>query len=238
VSQSPHQPPPFPTPYEPPRFVDYRGAPQLPDLLAPGRRAATVMFILGGLALACGTLFGASMSKMTDTHFLTSAGVKLPDTTGTGYTPIQVLRASVLVGAVGMVLVGVIYIVLGLLVRRGSRVSAILGIALTCLAVGWVLLNGIFAFFAGGNVASGVCTIGFVGVLVPVLATLIRWLAQSLPAAKQLAAYQQQWALQQMYFYHQQQAHQQLAPGPPGSIPDYTIPPPNAPPTDPPANPR
>jgi hypothetical protein len=234
VSQLPNQPPPYPTPYEPPRFVDYRNAPQLPDLLAPGRRAATVMFILGGLALACGTLFGASISKMTDTRFLTSAGVKLPDTTGTGYTPIQVLRASVLVGATGMVLVGVTYVVLGLLVRRGGRISAILGIALTGVAILWVLFNGIFAFFAGGNVASGVCTIGFVGVLVPVLVTLIRWLVQSLPAAKQLAAYQQQLALQQMYFHHQQQSYQQLPPVPPGSIPDYSPPPlPPQPPNQP-----
>jgi hypothetical protein len=229
VSQFPSQPPPFPTPYEPPRFHDYRNAPQIPELLAPGRRAATVMFILGGLALACGTLFGTAMSKMPDAALIHSSGMKMPDTTGLPFTPIQLLRASILIGAIAMVLVGVTYNLLAIFVRRGSRVAAIIGIVLSGLAVIWVLFNGIYAFFAAGNMPAGVCTLGFVGVMVPVLVTLMRWLAQSLPAARHLAAYRQQLAMQQMHLYHQQQTHQQFPPvaGPSAgdTIPDYNTPP-------------
>jgi MFS family permease len=241
VSQPPNQPPPFPTPYEPPGFVDYRNAPAPPELLALGRRASVVMFILGGLALLCGALFFAATSRLPDVAQLESAGMKLPDTTGTPYTPAQVLHAMFLVVAVGMALVGAAYIVLGLLVRRGGRIAAMLGIGLTGLAVGWVLLNGISVFFVGGNIATGICGIAFAGVMVPVLITLIKWLAQSLPAARQLAAYRQHWALQQMYLYHQQQLQQPLgpaaAPANPSAMPDYALPPQNPPPP-PPAKPE
>ena len=176
------------------------------------------------------------MSRMSDAELLKSTGMKLQDvsTTGMPYTPIQIMRASALIGTVGMVLVGVAYVGLGLLVRRGSRVAAVFGIVLSCLAIGWVLLNGIYAFFASGNVPAGICTLGFVGVMVPVLVVLIKWLAQSLPAAGHLAAYRQHLALQQMYFYHQQQLHQQpdrAGSATPESMPDYAVPPPDDPAT-------
>jgi hypothetical protein len=178
------------------------------------------------------------MSSAPDAVLIKSVGTKLPDATGLTMSPIQFLRVCAIVGAVLMVLVGVSYIVMGLFVRRGGRISAILGMILSCLAVVWVIGTGTYAFFTGGDVSAGVCMLAFIGVMVPVLVTLIKWLRRSLAATKNLSAYRQQWALQQMYFYQQQQSHQQppAPPASPDSIPDYSSPPPPPPPSSSPPN--
>ena len=110
-------------PYQPPQLGQF-GAPIPPDGLAPARNAAVMMFIIGGLALACGVFFGAMVWNAQD-DVLTHTGMKMPDTTGTPYTPAQVMRFTCIAAAGMVVLSGFAFIGVGWFVRRGSKVAAI-----------------------------------------------------------------------------------------------------------------
>ena len=131
-------------PYQPPSSTPYSGYgygqpyPPGPNPLAPAKRASIVMFILGGLLLTCGGCFGVfavipweQMPPESQAALLDAV-----ERTGTGLTAQQFFGTlSAVVGIPGL-----LYILLGFLVRGGGVVTSVLGIVLAGLQGAFQLL--------------------------------------------------------------------------------------------------
>jgi hypothetical protein len=235
VSQYPPQLPQYPTPYEPPRLVNYRNARLPNDLLAPARRAAMVMFIVGGLVLLFALLLRSAAWHLPD-EVVQQSEANWPQAAGPKPSVTE-LRTSMSRAGALFAVAGGVFVGLAFFVQRGEKVSGIITIAVSGLAILWLLLVAVSLFIVGGaNLSGGVCALCLIGVVVPVFGIVIRFILISFSASRGLAAYRQHLALQQMYL-HQQQFTQPpgspAAPIAPDAIPDYDVPPTAPPPNKP-----
>lgn len=244
MSQYPYQPPPS-VPYG----YGYYGQNPVEQLLAPARRASVVMFVLAGLMLPCGLLFGLAGAFMG-----TADLSQMPAETAARFRQLEqqlaalgMTAAGALTGlAVGLVVLGIALIVVGVIVRRGGMGGAVAGIVVGCvltLIVGfYVLASGAALVQGNGEAAAPTCVFGLF------LLLLIFMLVSLFGAARnsgQVAAARAQFGgagmgmpqYPQGYPPPQQQAPQQW--GPPGQQwpgqqgwgpPPPPPPPPSAPP--------
>lgn len=215
----------YPSPYPPQSPQQFGYAPTMDDPRLPARRAGIFMIVLGILMLLMGGCMGA-------------VGVALPSLMGQMppeqikvFTDIEarfhISPGTLLLGfGIFMFVFGLVYIVMGFVVRGGGLGSVITSIVLTVLTVLYLVLNLITSLFEGAGGAGGAC----VSVLaLAMFGLLLVWLIQAARASTRIRGMQSQY--QQQYMQYQQmmqQYGQQAGYG-------YGYPPPPAPPASPPA---
>ena len=233
---SPYQPPP------PPGFYDYY-RPYHGELGA-ARRAGVLLIILGALGMLFGFCVGAVMWSGTGDQVIQQLvhqpGVTFP-TPPEGMTIEQVLRIGMTVFGGVCALAGLLMLILGLFVRRGSRgamVTSIILLGILSLLMAVQIVSAVVQGTSQGMI-SGCVGIFIVGTFV---LTMV-WLFQGLRTQGQARFQQQQYQAQYLYHQQQQQAYGQAGygygPPPPGAspLPQPQPPPPQPEPPPPPAPP-
>lgn len=244
VSQYPTPPQP---PYAPPP-LGYGAGGYYPafDPLAAFKKAGAMMFVFAALGLVCGgCLFATSQVPAEQLPPETQLQLER-QASEAGATVAQfyaVMRGG---GVVGLV-VGGLYVVLGIFVRRGSRGAAGWGIALTGLITAGLLIYLLLALAAVGAADPGQVALGagFLLATIGVLAVLIVFLVRAIKSAPQAANLQQQYQQQYYQYVQQQQAYGQQPPAYGaqqgygyGQGQGYAGPPPPPPPDSTPHSPR
>lgn len=217
------------SPYSTPQPFQY-GYAQDPfeQYLAPGRRAGTLMFILGALGLACSLCLGLVMALAPIDKFVAQSGMQLPSSQEIGMSVESFLRVMYGIIAVVSLLFALILIILAFFVRRGSFAATVAAIVVDGLVLLILLINSITAIAqlasAPANALMGIAMIIF---LAGGFGLLLVWLIQAIKATAALRdarlQYQQQYAhyqhYQQMYGYGYGYPQQQApAPQPQGEI--------------------
>lgn len=230
--QSPYTPPP-----QHPNDVggyDFNYYQPQRDLLAPAKRASTLLFILGALivlpSFCCAGMGLALPAIMADQP------AAFADLTASQMTPEFIQRTFVIAGVIGL-FAGMMMIVLGRFVRRGSMGAAITAIVLIAMIVLYLLLNGVAVLVMSNRMPPAQIMVGM-GITVlglSLFGLLLVWLVQSAKAAPGVAAMQTQYQQQYWQYQQQQQMYQSghVAPPPP----DETTNPPVSPPPTPPPTP-
>jgi len=241
----------YPSPYAPPPYsggFDYYSAGG-GDPRPPFRRAGILLIVLGAMALLFGFCVGTVFLVVPLEQF--QAQGALPPELLNG-TPLEMFRAAIFVMAGVIAFVGIVLIVLGIFVMRGSRGATIGGIIVCGLAA----LFGALQFINGVAIVATHPSAQFMGgaclAAVPLAleALAILWLAQALRSGKQMQMSQQQYLAQMWQMQQQQQAQNQTGYGygygqggygyaplqaapAPGSVPPPAPPasPPDGPPT-------
>ena len=248
---SPYQPP-SPQQY-PPATFDYYQPAGAPDVLGPNKRAAVMMFIVAAVTLIgalCCAGAGAMLPQLLAQNPGASADLEAQMPPGMS---MDMLRVTLVVAAVLVLLLAVAFVVLGVFVRKGSKVAVVLSIVLAIVVLLYLLLNAAVSMVqqrgAPGQAAATVCMmavpIGMLALLVFLLFGALRasGAAQAL-REQQMQQYWQYAYAQQMYAQQQQQAQQmqrmqmqqgqQPAQGPrPGGAEAYAPSPPPPPPPPP-----
>src|SRR4051812_14526275 len=208
-SQSPYAPPyayGYVSPYQVPAAGRY-GAPFDPvGLLRPARRAAVLMFVLGGIVGVLGMCNIAGAILQSPAEILENQRRMFGDQ-GAPPMPIsaQGFRNLAMGFAIFTVVFGLGMVVLGALVRRGSVVASGFSIGLAAIALlgdVLMLLGSVIAAF--GSPVFLACTCG---TLVPggLFGLLIFWLIQGMRA---IAAHRTFAAQYQAQYWQYQQAQQ------------------------------
>jgi len=185
------------------------------ELLAPARRASTLLIVLGVLTLLLGGCLGA-VGLGTEVADAEQFIRQIEAQPGAQPFPIAAEQALVAVKWMAAIVLGagVAMVLLGAVVRGGNRaglvVSLILGAGLALL-LGAALLASVVAAAGGQPMAlvGGACLYGLPFALV---CLALVWLVQGLANAGKVdaaRAYVQQW--QQQYAWQQQQQQQAYA---------------------------
>lgn len=214
---SQYPPGPFPSPYVPP----IPGADYLGDLLAPARRAGTLMVVLGALGLTCGFCFGISSLVPLDNLPPEQLAQLQELTSDTGTS----LRTLMIVSALVAGIPSLAMLICGALVRKGRKAATwvsliIVGIQ-TLLLVGRTGRSLYMAMLSPGRL-EWVVDAGTAGAILALFALLMVWLIQAVRRADQIrqVTQQAQWqywqyVMQQQQAYAQWAASQQQPPPPP-----------------------
>jgi hypothetical protein len=170
-------------------------------LLGPARRASLMLFLLGGLLLLAMTCMGASVIGETDEAL--AKGIEdmrqVSPEAAAIYTP-QILRTAQGAMAVMIGLLGLTAIILGVVVRSGSRASSITALVLVVLPTLCVALLTLCTLVGGP--AMFLAVVAFMLIPFILSAMTISFLIGAIRAAGQVDA-----ARRQMYAIHQ---HQQM----------------------------
>jgi hypothetical protein len=190
VSQYP--PPDGPT-------FDYARPSQPPDaahpLLAPARRAAILMFVLGGLTAAFGLCFGAVGWVIPANMLVGASGLdpsQLDKIESSGMPVSSFLHLVFTCAGVMALVVGVLLLVLGVKVRRGRR-GATVGAMVVCgLVTLYLLVN--FAMVSGRFIsqpdAGFVVNVALAVIVIAAFGLLLTWLYQALQASSKIRSLQ------------------------------------------------
>jgi len=193
MSQYPFQYPPGPHPQASDPFA---------ALLAPARRAAILMFILGGCSMLCGACAGI-FSLLDLSHLPQAQMDQLKASEAAIHAQMPGVTLQGLMGFIGIVtlVLGVLLIAIAFFVRRGTRGGAIAGMCL----VGPVMAYLLFDFFAVA-MSGAQAAAGLVFLILPLGACvlLLTWLIQAFRNAAHLPGVQAQYQAQ--YQQYQQQA--------------------------------
>jgi hypothetical protein len=207
-----------PSPYSQPPIGYQPYAPTTGDPMAPARYASILMIVLGILMLllgGCMGIVGAMLPTILD---------KMPPEQ---VRVMQDLEANTHLSATALfvglaIFLGVIalmYIVVGVFVRRGGLGSVITGIVLTVLTVLYLLLNAIGSLAQGPGGTLGVC---FSLLLLGLFGWLLVLLIQATRSASRMRNLQAQYQTQYMQYQQMMQQYGQ----PPGYGYGYPAPPP------------
>jgi hypothetical protein len=199
-----------------------------PDPLAPAKRASILMFIVGGLFLLCGAcMAGVSyvpMDQLAPEQAVQFSQLESQIRGQTGFGLMQ------LVFGMGLVLLipGLLYLVLGFLVRGGGLGSVITSIVITSLVLLLMvvqLVTGIAQVARDPTNSLGLC---FVFVPLILVSLLMYFLIGAVRAAPQVRSMRDQQAAQ--YWQYQQNQQQYGQPGYGYTQPSPMPPPPPPPP--------
>jgi small-conductance mechanosensitive channel len=218
----------YPSPYNTPYPGNY-GYDPAAGLLAPARRAAILMFILGGLSLACSVCLGSVLKLAPLDQMIQERHFEIPDSANLGMTPEQIMRIFIGVVAVLALVKAIVTIILAIFVRRGGIGSIVTSIVLFVLVLLVILLQLSGSALQAARGAPGQLPVvaGFL-VAIALYGLLLTWLfqaARAAPAVRAMRTQSQLWQMQQ-----QQQMYGQggYAPPPPPPLPPSQTPPPAA----------
>jgi hypothetical protein len=152
-------------------------------LLAPAKRASVIMFIVGGLMLPCGALFGllgaVDFSQLPAQQAAQIQAME-QQLTAAGMTLKQLFITMGLFTAIP----GVLLIVLGVMVRGGGMGSVVTSL-IFCGLLGLLAALGLVSNLAQGNACGGAL---FLGVLASLIAAVV-FLFQAAGRSAQVSAY-------------------------------------------------
>ncbi len=207
----------YPSPYQPP-VQQYYGYP--PDLGKPARRASVLMIILGTLTLLLGAcMFGAAMVVPNDQWLpeIQPQIAKIEAESGTSVMTLIKIAGGIVATP------GLILIVLGLFVRRGGLVPAVLGVVITALMLLYFAYTVLQAVLIGlqGNAVGAFIPLVFSTVATALFGLQMYWLAKAVVNAGPLRVFNQHqqayaWQMQQQSYAQQQQYRMPPPPPPPG----------------------
>lgn len=196
----------YPPPYQQPPFqrqYDYYG---LPNPLGPARRASVLMFVLCGLGLLCGafmTLFGVIVTP----QFI----AQMPNSAQLHEVELQLgisLQEMMIIAGIVCLVPGILYGIMGFLVRGGRTGAVVVSIVLTALTLVLILIQVPGAIAKGGDPASLGAALCMMGVPLVLCIVLLTTLIKALRAAPNVDAMQQQFQAQYWQSMQQQQAAQ------------------------------
>jgi hypothetical protein len=204
----------YPSPYQVPYTPGYSYDPAA-ALLAPARRAAILMFVLGGIGLLCGGCLGTFTLFVPMDQIVRQ--IKLPPN-DLQMPPEQIVKFALVISAIMMLAQAIVTIVLAFFVRRGGIGAVATAIVLCALVL---LVLAIRAIAMVAQLASGGLSIGEILItiaLIALYALLATWLIQAARASSSIRALRLQY--QSQYWQQQQQAQmgygiQQPPPPPP-----------------------
>ncbi len=212
---SPYSPPPVPPGYG----YDFNYYQPQQDVLAPARRASTMLYVLGGLILlpsfccfAVGFALPAIMAQQPAVFSEVRASGMSPET----------VQKTLIIAAGAALFVGVLMIVLGRFVRRGGMGAAVTASVLVALVFLYLVLNGLGIIVMSGKLPPAQIILGLAMTVLGlvVFGILIVWLVQAAMAASRVAIMQSQYQQQYWQYQQQQQAYQTgSAPPPPPPVP-------------------
>jgi hypothetical protein len=219
----------YPSPYNTPYPGNY-GFDPAAGLLAPAKRAAILMFVLGGLNLACGACVGVFARIGPIDQLVARANVQLPP--DLNMPPEQLFRIFLGILAALSLLHAIAMIILAVFVRRGGIGSIVTSIVLCVLVLLLLAMQGIGAVVRGAagqpqGLIFFVIGIGLYGLL-------FAWLIQAARAAaavKTMRMQSQLWQIQQQQQMYGQGGYAPPPPPPPPPPPQQT--PPQIPPQPP-----
>lgn len=217
-------------PYQPPdpsQYAIHYGQDPRAQMLIPARRAALLMFVLGGIGLAMGACMGF-VSALPFDQLQPEQQRQLAEIERVYGVSLRILLiVSALVAAIPSLLM----ILLAFFVRRGSKLAIYASMGLVALMLVLTLLQ-LVGIFGGGSTAAQVAFSGCITVMMLSLLILIMtWLIQatrSAPLAAQAqAAYSEQYwrHMQQQQIWQTQQANLPGAQLPPAGQTPITLPP-------------
>ena len=216
----------YPSPYQPPtpQYSQYNY--YQPDVLGPARRASVLMFVTGGLLIAsslCCGVFAAMLPQLMQQPEFSAQMRTVP-----GVTQEQMQLGAMIGGGLAVV-GGLVVIVLGVFVRRGSKGAAITSMVLAVLALLYLVGTTITSMAMGRISLSGANALGVCFLVLPMalLALLIVWLIGAMRSADHVTA--ARYAQQYWQYAQQQQAYGQQQypyPYPPAQAGGPGIPPP------------
>jgi hypothetical protein len=186
----------YPSPYSGPpnAYMGYYGQDPFKDLLGPGRRAGILMIVMGVLMLTCGLCVFGFLTLAIDFVPPEQRTILLQREQELG---ISFKAMGIFTGIVAGV-PGLLQIVGGIFVRRGTKVPVYLSIALTIILILLVILNAVAGMLGspgGGVEMAGALCIN--GVMVALFILQLVWLFQAARNAGHIEGmrYQQQaWA--------------------------------------------
>jgi hypothetical protein len=196
------------------------------DLLAPARRAGVLMIILGALTIVIGLcmgFFSAMLPTMLDQ--MQPEQREMFDQMQQQLPPPFTLSRVFMIMAVTMLVVGLLYIILGLLVRRGGLGMVITSIVLTSLVSLFLLATSAQSLFHPNGAMGGCMTIVALGLFI----LLLVWLIQAARTSSRIPQMQSNYQAQYQQYLQTQQMYGQAGYG-------YGTPQPTAPPQPPPTN--
>lgn len=223
MSQCPQYPPPSP---QQPMYSGYVPPPQSPEeLLAPARRAGTLMIVLGVLAVAFGLLaayqanhFDVSAAGTPDLQRKLQQQIDQFEQLGLPFRTLMLIFAALPLAA-GAIIGG-----LGFFVRGGALgwvITAIIVGGGLILIVGFMLLAGLIQGAMMGGPVMIVGAACFYGIPFVLLVVLMIWLIQAARGAGRLAAMRQAYYAGAWQAQQNQEAYRQAPPAgaPPPSAP-------------------
>lgn len=170
------------------------------------------MFILGGLQLLCGFCAVAVVILSPVGTLLAGSQVQIPDASGLGLSPEQLVRAIFAVMAAMCFAGGIAMIVLGMFVRRASRVATILSLILTSLILLLLAINLISMISQPVSSATGevhLVSVGIVLATAALFAVELGLLISALRAIPAVNAARQQLAMQYLQYQQYQRMYWQ-----------------------------
>lgn len=199
-----------PSPYSQPP-IGYQGAypPIVGDPMAPARHSSILMIILGVLLLllgACMGIVGAMLPTVID-KMPPEQTKLLSELESTTHVSAGMLFMGL---AIFLAVIAILYIVVGIFVRRGGLGWVITGIVLTVLTVLYLLLNAVGSLFQGPAGMGGAC---FSLLLIGLFGWLLILLIQATRSASKMRMVQAQYQAQYMQYQQMMQQYGQAGYG-------------------------
>jgi len=204
---SQYQPPYYQPPYVPPNVVPYYGPPI--DPLRPARRASVLMFIVGPLLLACGVIV-SSMRWVIPNVPPDQFRQLFQQMQSMSHLSVEEFLSDIFREGVVITVIGLGYIVLAVLVRRGGRVPAILASMMTGLVLLSIAGGILFSITMLGSV-QGVCQLVMQLAIAAVFGSLMYLLIQAARASSGIKSAQQRYQAQYWQYQQNMQAYQMQA---------------------------
>jgi hypothetical protein len=192
-----------------------------------------MLLVIGALGILMGMCTGVVVLTFTAEQFQIASEQFAKNASGVPRLSASVLRILYTAVAVASLGVGAILIVLGIFVRRASKVASVFAIILCGLALLYLCVNELALVL--GALGNPIIAVGACVFLVPIilLGLTTMWLMQVLKGLPHIEAARQQRVAHYASAQQQQQAYGQAPHGygyPPGLQPGYGQPPVGAPP--------
>ena len=196
------------------------------DLLAPAKRASLLLLMIGLLALVAGGCGAGLISTMADADFTQAMSRAAQSNPEIAQISPQTMRSAFKAGLLVMAMCGVVAIILGVVVRGGSRVASFVAIAilaLPILSLVWMIISSLLA-----GPAAAVMSMLVFGIPLALLILVVVCLVGAIRAAPHI----EQARLHQHMLHQQQQAayYAQAYGQPPVGAASEPLPPTQAPP--------
>jgi hypothetical protein len=200
----------YPSPYYPPNvqppYLPYGGP---ADVLAPARRASTMMFILGGLLMMLGSCniiqwfvvpFDQQLERFHHMQNMPAGAdsMQLGD---------DVFKACLIGVPILFVVLGGLFITFAVGVRRGGRISSILALVQTSIILAVLMLFALLMLIAAIQTPLALLFAGMLLIPLGLLIPLTVWLIATLRVLPRLATAQQQYLAQYWQYQQNMQAY-------------------------------